>query len=66
VSPSESAALYEVRDHIAVITLNRPDALNAVNSALSAAAGTALERAAADPEVRVVVITGAGRGQEVR
>ncbi|WP_084533294.1 enoyl-CoA hydratase-related protein [Nocardia fusca] len=62
MSPSESAALYEVRDHIAVITLNRPDALNAVNSALSAAAGAALERAAADPEVRVVVITGAGRG----
>ncbi|WP_030519590.1 enoyl-CoA hydratase-related protein [Nocardia rhamnosiphila] len=62
MSPSEPAALYEVRDHIAVVTLNRPDALNAVNSALSAAAGAALERAAADPEVRVVVITGAGRG----
>ncbi|GAA4484386.1 crotonase/enoyl-CoA hydratase family protein [Rhodococcus olei] len=57
----EPAALYEVRDHIAIVTLNRPDALNSVNAALSAAAGSALERAAADPEVRVVVITGAGR-----
>ena len=52
---------YEVRDHIAIVTLNRPDALNAVNSALSIAAGGALERAAADHEVRVVVLTGAGR-----
>ncbi|MFC8529913.1 enoyl-CoA hydratase-related protein [Nocardia sp. NPDC057227] len=57
----EPAALYEVRDHVAVLTLNRPDALNAVNAELSAAAGAALARAAAAPEVRVVVITGAGR-----
>ncbi|WP_174187468.1 enoyl-CoA hydratase-related protein [Nocardia barduliensis] len=61
MSPSEPAALYEVRDHVALVTLNRPDALNAVNAALSAAAGAALERAAADPEVRAVIITGAGR-----
>lgn len=61
MSEPEPAALYEVRDHIAVITLNRPDALNAVNSALSAAAGAALEMAAADSEVRAVVVTGAGR-----
>ncbi|AFR47201.1 crotonase/enoyl-CoA hydratase family protein [Gordonia sp. KTR9] len=52
---------YEVREHIAVITLNRPEAMNAVNSALSVGAGAALERAALDPEVRVVVLTGAGR-----
>lgn len=55
------AALYEVRDHIAVVTLNRPEALNAVNAALSTAAGEALESAAHDDDVRVVVITGAGR-----
>jgi enoyl-CoA hydratase/carnithine racemase len=52
---------YEVRDHVAIVTLNRPDALNAVNSALAIAAGSALETAAADHEVRVVVLTGAGR-----
>ncbi|WP_433218301.1 crotonase/enoyl-CoA hydratase family protein [Dactylosporangium sp. CS-047395] len=57
----EPAALFERTGHIAVIRLNRPEALNAVNAALSTAAGEALERAAADPEVRVVVITGSGR-----
>jgi enoyl-CoA hydratase/carnithine racemase len=61
VTETETAALYEVRHHVAIVTLNRPDALNAVNSALSVAAGAALERAATDPQVRVVVITGAGR-----
>lgn len=60
--PDEAAALYEVRGHVGVITLNRPRALNAVNAALSTAAGTALERAQADPEIRAIVLTGAGRG----
>ena len=43
-----------------MIHFNRPQALNAVNTALSAAVGEALERAAAD-DVRVVVVTGRGR-----
>jgi len=43
------------------ITLNRPDVFNALNRALHAALRSALEEAA-DPEVRAVVITGAGRG----
>ncbi|MEU5948429.1 crotonase/enoyl-CoA hydratase family protein [Micromonospora sp. NPDC047465] len=55
------AALYERSGHVAVIRLNRPQALNAVNAALSTAVGEALERAATDPEVRVVVVTGNGR-----
>ncbi len=58
---SEPAALYAVRDGVAVITLNRPSALNAVNAALSTAVGEGLERAVADEDVRVVVITGTGR-----
>ena len=58
---AEPAARYEVRDGVAVITLNRPDALNAVNADLSTAVGEGLEAAAADPAVRVVVVTGAGR-----
>ena len=64
MSPETSApaALYEKRGHVAIVTLNRPKALNAVNSELSTAAGEALERADHDQEVRVVVITGAGRG----
>ncbi len=57
----EPAALYEVAGHAAVVTLNRPEALNAVNVDVSVAAGAALERAVADPQVRVVVVTGAGR-----
>src|SRR5574340_1101579 len=57
----ERAALYERRGGVAIITLNRPRALNAVNVALSTAVGTLLEQAEADDEVRVVVLTGSGR-----
>lgn len=55
------AARYEVRDGVGLITLARPAALNAVNAALSTAVGNALEQAAADPAVQVVVVTGEGR-----
>ena len=58
---SEPAARYAASDGVAVITLNRPQALNAVNADLSTAVGEGLEAAAADPDVRVVVVTGAGR-----
>lgn len=62
VDPAEEpAARFERLGHVGVVTLDRPRALNAVNSRLSAAAGAALEQAQADPEVRAVVITGAGR-----
>ncbi|WKU03526.1 crotonase/enoyl-CoA hydratase family protein [Micromonospora sp. HUAS LYJ1] len=57
----EPAALYERTGHVAVIRLNRPQVLNAVNAALSAAVGEALEVAAADSGVRAVVVTGSGR-----
>ncbi len=56
------AVLYEVRDRVAVITFNRPDRLNAWSPALHEGYFTSLDRAAADPEVRVIVVTGAGRG----
>ncbi|GAA5093280.1 crotonase/enoyl-CoA hydratase family protein [Nocardia iowensis] len=56
-----AAATLERNGHIAVITLNRPEAMNAVNAALSSAVGAALDELAADPELRVGVITGAGR-----
>jgi crotonobetainyl-CoA hydratase len=52
---------YEVDGHVAVLTLSRPEALNAVNSELADAVGGYLEDAAADPAVRAIVITGAGR-----
>ena len=46
---------------VLTITLNRPEVFNAFNRALHAALRQALAEAA-DPEVRAVVITGAGRG----
>jgi enoyl-CoA hydratase/carnithine racemase len=53
--------LYEVRDRIALITFNRPDVLNAVRGESYDALAECLARAEADPEVRVLVITGRGR-----
>lgn len=47
---------------VRTITLNRPERLNAVNPALAAELPAALDAAAADDTVRVVVLTGAGRG----
>jgi crotonobetainyl-CoA hydratase len=55
------AVLIERRGNVSVITLNRPEARNAVNAAVSTALGDALEAAQGDPEIRAVVITGAGR-----
>jgi len=52
-----------IADHsrVRTLTLNRPHALNAFNEALYDATAEALHAAAADPDVAVVVITGAGR-----
>ncbi|BCI54660.1 enoyl-CoA hydratase [Mycolicibacterium litorale] len=54
------AALTERRGNILIITLNRPEARNAVNGAVSTAVGDALQEAQDDPEVRAVVLTGNG------
>lgn len=54
------AALVERHGHVLVITINRPEARNAVNSAVSTAVGDALQQAQEDPDVRAAVITGAG------
>jgi enoyl-CoA hydratase/carnithine racemase len=56
----EPAALTERRGSVMVITINRPEARNAVNGAVSTAVGDALAQAQHDTEVRAVVITGAG------
>jgi enoyl-CoA hydratase/carnithine racemase len=52
---------YEVSDHIATITLNRPERLNAFSRLLSGELIGALHRANDDGEVRAVIVTGAGR-----
>ncbi len=54
------AVLTELRDHVLVVTLNRPEARNAVNAELTQGLGDALERAESETEIRVVVLTGAG------
>ncbi len=54
--------LVEKRGGITRLTLNRPDKLNALCRELGEALGAALAEAERDPECRVVVLTGAGRG----
>jgi 2-(1,2-epoxy-1,2-dihydrophenyl)acetyl-CoA isomerase len=53
---------YEVAARVATITLNRPEVLNAFTGEMVLALISRLEEAAGDPGVRVVVLTGAGRG----
>lgn len=54
--------LWEQQDGVGIITLNRPDALNALNHQHLVELNHAVERAKYDPDVRSLVITGAGRG----
>ncbi|MCB0932706.1 MAG: crotonase/enoyl-CoA hydratase family protein [Mycobacterium sp.] len=53
-------ALTQRRGNILIITINRPEARNAVNSAVSIGVGDALQEAQDNPEIWAVVITGAG------
>lgn len=61
-SASTDPVLLRVEDGVAWITLNRPDRLNAFAGAMRDDLHDAIDRAASSPEVRVLVITGAGRG----
>lgn len=54
--------LYEKADHIATITLNRPERMNAFTDVMIREWAAALDDARRDRDVRVVVVTGAGRG----
>jgi enoyl-CoA hydratase len=57
---SDSTVLYDVTNGVATITLNRPEARNALSSALIRELVEAFDRANSDEEVRVVILTGAG------
>lgn len=59
---SDSVVLYEVRDRIATITLNRPEALNAWTGQMDIEYRAAFAEAEKDDAVRVIVVTGAGKG----
>ncbi len=54
--------IYEVSDYIGIITLNRPESLNAFTDRMLAEWANAIESAKTDKAVRVLVVTGAGRG----
>jgi 2-(1,2-epoxy-1,2-dihydrophenyl)acetyl-CoA isomerase len=56
------ATTYAVTDGIATLTLSRPERLNAFNDALVRESLAALAEAAADPGVKALILTGAGRG----
>ena len=58
---TQECTLYEVRENAAWITLNRPDARNALSSELIDELYGHLNSANADPSVRVIVLTGAGK-----
>jgi 2-(1,2-epoxy-1,2-dihydrophenyl)acetyl-CoA isomerase len=67
-SPTETASagvsdtvLYELADGVATVTLNRPEAMNALNTELKVALRDTLAAAADDPQVRAVLLTGTGR-----
>ena len=63
-SPGDDTSdlIVAIDDGVAVLTLNRPDRLNALSRPMLDAAIAALERCADDPAVGCIVVTGAGRG----
>ena len=54
--------LYDVRDRVATVTLNRPEKLNAWTSIMGREVRAVMDQAGRDDGVRVIVLTGAGRG----
>jgi 2-(1,2-epoxy-1,2-dihydrophenyl)acetyl-CoA isomerase len=59
---SYKCLLYEVKDGVAKLTLNRPERLNALGDTLRDDLQDAITGASDDPEVRVMIVTGAGKG----
>jgi 2-(1,2-epoxy-1,2-dihydrophenyl)acetyl-CoA isomerase len=61
-APAAPVLLESLNAGVLTLTLNRPERLNALNVELGQALVAGMERAAADPGIRAVVLTGAGRG----
>jgi len=60
--PTYEEIRYEVADAIATVTFHRPERLNALTGTMSLELQDAMFRADADPEIRVIILTGSGRG----
>ena len=61
VEVAADEVLYAVADHVATITLNAPQRMNTISGPMLGALTQCLQRASDDPEVRVAILTGAGR-----
>ena len=61
-SPPDAEVLYDVADRVATVTLNRPHRRNAISARMLPQLSSALRDADADPDVRCVLLTGAGKG----
>jgi 2-(1,2-epoxy-1,2-dihydrophenyl)acetyl-CoA isomerase len=59
---SYKCLLYDVQDGIAILTMNRPERLNALGDTLRDDLYAAIVRASSDLDVRAIILTGAGRG----
>ena len=57
----ENEVLYDVKDRIATVTLNRPDRMNSIDDSMPINIAKAMKQAATDPGVRAIILTGAGR-----
>jgi enoyl-CoA hydratase/carnithine racemase len=56
------AILFEKRQNIGILTLNKPERLNAIGPALRAEVHACVAEAHKDDDIRVLIVTGAGRG----
>ena len=59
---AEKPILFEVKGGVGIITLNRPDKLNSFNESQHYALVDAMDKVEADPKIRCLLLTGAGRG----
>jgi len=61
MSDEANEVLYEVKDRIATVTLNRPERMNSIDDSMPVNIAKAMVRAAGDAGVRAIILTGAGR-----
>src|SRR2546425_659953 len=61
IMPDEPVVLYEERDTLAIITLNRPEKMNTLNEAVIAGIADAVDAATGSADVRAIILRGAGR-----